>query len=80
MAKKVDIGAKPVNNTPTNIEQWVSERSIEPEETKQPQEKMKRLTLDIPESLHRNLKKKAADEGVPMADMLRQDLTQKYGA
>lgn len=39
---------------------------------------MKRLTLDIPESLHRTIKQRAADEGVPMAEMLRQDLLEKY--
>ena len=39
-----------------------------------------RLVINIPESLHRNLKKKAADEGISMSEMLRQDLIQKYGA
>jgi len=32
---------------------------------------MKRLTLDLPEPLHRAIKKNAAEEGVTMAQKLR---------
>ena len=32
---------------------------------------IKRLTIDVPEDLHRRLKVKAATEGVRMADLLR---------
>jgi predicted DNA binding CopG/RHH family protein len=42
-------------------------------------EKMKRLTLDIPEELHRAIKRKAVDEGVTMAELLRSLLEQHYG-
>jgi predicted HicB family RNase H-like nuclease len=34
--------------------------------------KTKRLTIDIPESLHRSLKMKAVDEGGTMAEVMRQ--------
>jgi predicted DNA binding CopG/RHH family protein len=44
-----------------------------------PKEKTKRLTLDIPETLHRAIKGKAAIEGVAMVDMLRELLEEKYG-
>jgi predicted DNA binding CopG/RHH family protein len=37
------------------------------------------LTLDIPETLHRAIKGKAAIEGVAMVDMLRELLEEKYG-
>jgi hypothetical protein len=39
---------------------------------------MKRLTLDLPEPLHRAIKKNAAEEGVTMAQKLRAILKQHY--
>lgn len=44
-----------------------------------PKEKIKRLTLDIPESLHRRIKGKAVMEGTTMVDMLRALLEETYG-
>ena len=41
--------------------------------------KMKRLTLDIPEPLHRVIKIAAAQEGVTMAEKLRALLAKYYG-
>ncbi len=40
--------------------------------------RMKRLTLDLPEPLHRVIKKNAAEEGVTMAEKLRAILTERY--
>jgi predicted DNA binding CopG/RHH family protein len=40
--------------------------------------RMKRLTLDIPEELHRAIKRNAADEGVTMAEKLRGVLMEYY--
>jgi hypothetical protein len=40
-------------------------------------EKLKRLTIDIPEHLHRELKVKAAGEGVKMVDLLREWIEEK---
>jgi predicted DNA binding CopG/RHH family protein len=40
--------------------------------------RMKRLTLDLPEPLHRAIKKNAAEEGVTMAEKLRALLTKHY--
>ena len=82
-AKKVTFGAKPVEKQPANLDSWVTTRSPEvvgsvdavPEE----KEKMKRLTLDIPDKLHRAIKGKAALEGNAMVDMLRELLEEKYG-
>jgi len=42
--------------------------------------KMKRLTLDIPELLHRSIKMQSVSLGVPMVDMLRQLLDEHYGS
>jgi hypothetical protein len=39
---------------------------------------MKRLTLDLPEALHRVIKKNAAEEGVTMAQKLRAILAKHY--
>ena len=38
----------------------------------------KRLTLDLPEPLHRAIKKNAAEEGVTMAQKLRALLREHY--
>jgi hypothetical protein len=39
---------------------------------------MKRLTLDIPEPLHRAIKMRSVEEGVAMVDMLRLLLQEHY--
>ena len=39
---------------------------------------MKRLTLDLPEELHRVIKKNAAEEGLTMAQKLRTILAKHY--
>jgi len=41
--------------------------------------KLKRLTLDIPEDLHRSIKMKSVSLGIPMVDMLRTLLDSNYG-
>lgn len=46
---------------------------------KRPKEKMKRLTLDISESLHRAIKMRSVEEGVPMTDILRELLQKNFG-
>jgi predicted DNA binding CopG/RHH family protein len=46
--------------------------------TPQPPVRMKRLTLDLSEPLHRAIKKNAAEEGVTMAQKLRVLLSEHY--
>ena len=41
---------------------------------RQPAERMKRFTIDVPESLHRRIKAECALRGVKMADFLRETL------
>ncbi|NEQ19177.1 MAG: hypothetical protein F6K28_04665 [Microcoleus sp. SIO2G3] len=81
--KKVNINPKPdTAKKPTNLDEWVTNRSSEsstqPPPVERKPEKMKRLTLDIPESLHRAIKRKAVEEGVTMADQLRSLLEEHY--
>jgi ParG len=56
----------------------------EPETTtaevpKPEKEKLKRLTIDISESLHREIKSQCAMRGTQIADEVRELLAQKYG-
>jgi hypothetical protein len=87
--KKVSIGAKPTSKpTPDD---WVQSRGAtttaeapEPETTtaevpKPEKEKLKRLTIDISESLHREIKSQCAMRGTQIADEVRELLAQKYG-
>ncbi|MFH7588107.1 hypothetical protein [Oceanimonas smirnovii] len=72
MTKKVSFGAKP-SAQPANPDQWVKDRSA------QDKEPTKRLTIDIPESLHRAIKSQCAARGAKIADEVRELLLQKYG-
>jgi len=86
-AKKVSFGRKPgAVEKPVDVEEWVANRealvepeimqeSIEPVELETKPEKIKRLTLDIPESLL-----KATSEGVTMVELLRELLEEHYNS
>lgn len=69
--KQVLIPTKP------RADEWVAQGR---EKVTAPEQKMKRLTLDLPEGLHRAIKRRAVEEGVTMVDMLRTLLEQQYGA
>ena len=45
---------------------------------RQPGERMKRFTIDVPESLHRRIKAQCALRGVKMADFLRETLEKLF--
>lgn len=68
MSKKVTIGAKPTATAPASPKQadaWVAgndEYKTEP---------MKRLTIDVPVSLHTRIKSQCALRQVNMADEIR---------
>ena len=70
--KKVSIGKKP-NKNPTS-DAWVENRSVV-----ETTEKMKRLTIDITDDLHRTIKSECAMRGTKIADEVRELLLQKYG-
>jgi hypothetical protein len=66
MSKKVAFSGKPSAKPPTP-DDWVESRKTETVKA----EEMKRLTFDIPESLHRRIKSQCAGKGVKMTDELR---------
>lgn len=73
--KKVSIGAKPTSKpAPAAADAWVESRSNSSDP-----EPMKRLTIDVPESLHRAIKAQCAMRGTKIADEVRELLLQKYG-
>lgn len=73
--KKVQIGTKPTNKpAPAAADAWVESRGNGNEP-----EPMKRLTIDVPESLHRAIKAQCAMRGTKIADEVRELLLQKYG-
>ena len=65
MNKKVTFGTKPVPKpaTPASADQWVDHRTSEG---------TKRLTIDLPTSLHTRIKATCALRGIKMADEIRQ--------
>ena len=73
--KKVSIGAKPTSKpAPAAADAWVESRV--PAEGREP---MKRLTIDVPGSLHRAIKTQCAARGTKIADEVRELLMKKYG-
>ena len=75
MSKKISIGTKPTGAAaPPSVDAWVVNRDTGGEPGS-----MKRLTIDIPESLHRAIKSQCAARGTKMSDEVRQLLLQKYG-
>lgn len=74
--KKVSFGQKPTTPPagPAAANEWVAKRAGGGEA-----EQMKRLTIDIPESLHRAIKAQCAARGSKIVDELRELLLQKYG-
>lgn len=72
--KKVTIMQKPsVHRIARTPDRWVSEN---PTCT----EPMKRLTIDIPFSLHQQVKSRCALEGAKMADVVRELLENRFRA
>lgn len=72
--KKIAFGTKPTSK-PASVpaDAWVDSRAAGEVEA------MKRLTIDIPESLHRTIKSQCAMRGTKIADEVRELLLKKYG-
>ena len=67
--KKVSFGAKPKSSSPApDADTWVQQQATSGDSA----EPMKRLTIDIPEDLHRRLKITAASQDMRMADLVRE--------
>jgi hypothetical protein len=80
--KKVTFAAKrPSQATPSNIDDWVEKRDAVPTPLAPPPPdiKMKRLTIDVPISLHRKIKTTCALKNLHMADEIRDLLEQHFG-
>jgi hypothetical protein len=71
--KKVSFGVKPVSaNKPLNPDDFVKqvrEGGVE---------RMKRLTVDVPLTLHTRIKSQCALQSVQMADVIRDMLEQRF--
>jgi predicted DNA binding CopG/RHH family protein len=87
MPKEVSFSAKP--KIKANVDNWVENREVPtseadprlaaPEVTEEAsQPKIKRLTLDISEALHKKIKVRAVIEGISMVEMLRELLETTY--
>lgn len=71
--KKVTFGGKPTNrNANMSSDQWVTDRGGVAEATK-------RLTIDVPLSLHQRVKSQCALKGEKMADVVRNLLEERFG-
>ena len=69
---------KPVSK-PKTPDDWVNAgKESSPPEPAESQEKIKRLTLDLPLSLHAAIKNAANNKGVTMVNMIRELLEREY--
>ena len=71
MSKKVSFGVRPdvARADASKADEWVSHRDPEA---------MKRLTIDVPASLHARIKSQCALRGAKMADEVRELLEQHF--
>ena len=74
--KKVAIGGKPTRATEAAaVDAWVAKAPVAAEA---PAEPTKRLTIDVPASLHSRIKVQCAQSGQKMADVIRALLTERF--
>lgn len=72
---------KPMQADGISVDRCVGDVSVASEQkSAKPSEKMKRFTLDVPEDLHRRIKSECANEGLKMADVLREMLEIRFPA
>jgi hypothetical protein len=71
--KKIAFGSKPTSPSgPATLDDWVADR---PNRTTEP---TKRLTIDVPVSLHQRIKVQCTLQGQNMADVLRAILEDQF--
>jgi hypothetical protein len=82
MTKKVTFGNPPPKaQAAASADAWVSTgKPLETKETPEAGEPMKRLTIDVPQSLHARIKVQCAANGRQMADEIRSLLETKFPA
>lgn len=71
MAKKISFKTKDIKK---NADDWVEKREIKTSSI----EINKRLTIDIPESLHKKIKSTCAINGTTITDEIRKLLKSKF--
>lgn len=94
MSKTVNIGKRPAARPSAEaVDKWMESQAskaedaagqaAQPAATAEPKAaapKMKRLTIDIPDSLHRRVKSRCGQEGLRMADVIRTLLEERFPA
>jgi len=72
--KKVTFTGKPTSRPGAGSpDQWVNDRN-----TNMANEPVKRLTIDVPVSLHQRVKSQCALQGLKMADVVRELLEKRF--
>ena len=74
-AKKVTFSSRPAPALPPAAEQWIDQGSTPPAEGP-----VKRMTFDVPESLHRRVKAGCAQRGVTIREVILQLLEAEFPA
>ena len=72
MTKKISFTSKPATSVAGNPDDWVTNRELKD------QEPTKRLTIEVPLSLHKRMKAQCAMENLAMADVIRELLDQRF--
>ena len=93
MSKTVSIGKRPAARPSAEaIDKWMEGKAADgagdpapaavaqkPDAAEKPvSPKMKRLTIDIPDNLHRRVKSRCGQDGLRMADVIRDLLEQRF--
>jgi hypothetical protein len=91
MGKTVNIGKRPsARPSAEDIDKWIEGQGETGEQppsvaatppkvkASKPIAKMKRLTIDIPDSLHRRVKSQCGQDGLRMADVIRDLLEKRF--
>ncbi|MBY0588710.1 hypothetical protein K2X85_16170 [bacterium] len=74
--KKISFNTKPTKSRPpNNADAWVENRELSQPEIR---ETMKRLTVDVPLSLHKRIKSHCAMANLIMADEIRDLLEKRF--
>ncbi|HEY4311646.1 MAG TPA: plasmid partition protein ParG [Pirellulales bacterium] len=73
--KKVSFSSKPSAEATSRLspDRWVNDHDATTESTK-------RLTIDVPQSLHTRVKSQCALQGLQMADVVREMLERRFPA
>lgn len=75
------IPFKPIApNAPASAEDWISQPQASANTAPKAETPTKRLTIDVPEDLHRRMKVRCASDGTQMSDVVRDMLLREFPA